>query len=86
MKEIVLKFWTEVERQRKVLTLRVITMQSEEKPYLFNLRGIWCIFIEKYFVESESSVDWKDYFQVNVRGGLCLQIYSNKYQINYEIP
>ncbi len=87
MKKIILKFYLVADNQRKELTLKVIPMQAEETPYLFIHRGVWSVFIEKYSVDKNgSSTDWKDYFKINVCGGLRLHVHSDKYQINLELP
>ena len=89
MKSFILKFWTVVGKEYKLLTIRIIPIQSEDEvaPYLFIHRGAWSTFIEKYSIdEEESSPDWRDYFKINVCGGLRLHVYSERYQINMGLP
>ena len=87
MKEIILNFWTEADKHRKTLSLKVLPMSTGENPHLFIHRGTWSMFIQRYcVVDDKSSSDWGDYFKVVVLGGVRLHVYSEEYQINMELP
>lgn len=89
MKKFIFKFWAEVGKEKKYLTLKLTPAQWPDTDcpngYLFK---DFSIFVNEEYevIEKKSSSDWKDWFKIYLSEGLLLQVFSTKCRVCLNLP
>ena len=92
MKKFIFKFWARVDKEEKYLTLKVTPAQwpdsNCQNGYLFIRDNNFAIFVNEEYevIEEQSSLDWKEWFEIHLSENLVLQVFGIRCKVSLNLP